>query len=274
MKAVFIDIDGTLVVAGENVPPQSALDAIQAARANGHKVFLCTGRSAAMSVAVAAYGFDGAVYSAGGYVVCGDTVLYDRPMPADELNAVLDAMRSDKLLLILEAREATYADDGIQAALGASADANSELIRWRKAIKEGLDARPRSEYDGSPIYKISFLCLDRAALERPMRLLEDRYQFCLQDFFSAASPIVNGELISHAFNKGLGVRRVCDFLGAPMEDSIGFGDSMNDLDMITTVGVGVCMESGSPTLKKHSAMVCPAPERDGLSVAFRELGLI
>ena len=33
------------------------------------------------------------------------------------------------------------------------------------------------------------------------------------------------------------------------------------------------MANGSPTLKKFSAMVCPAVEEDGLARAFRELGL-
>ena len=43
-KIIFLDIDGTLVSA---MAPPSALaaSAVRAARANGHKVFLCTGRN-------------------------------------------------------------------------------------------------------------------------------------------------------------------------------------------------------------------------------------
>ena len=50
-KLIFLDVDGTLTPAGTNVPPQSALDAIRAARNNGHRVFLCTGRNPAMTAA-------------------------------------------------------------------------------------------------------------------------------------------------------------------------------------------------------------------------------
>lgn len=43
-KIIFIDIDGTLLDYDCNLP-ESAVKAIRAARVNGHKVYLCTGRS-------------------------------------------------------------------------------------------------------------------------------------------------------------------------------------------------------------------------------------
>jgi len=45
-KIVFLDVDGTLVDY-ENHLPDSAVIAIRAARANGHRVYICTGRSRA-----------------------------------------------------------------------------------------------------------------------------------------------------------------------------------------------------------------------------------
>ena len=90
----------------------------------------------------------------------------------------------------------------------------------------------------------------------------------------AAHHCLNGELINRNFDKGKGVRIVADALGIPMEDTIGFGDSMNDLEMIETVGVSVCMDNGSPKLKEVSDIVCPAVDEDGLAIAFEQLGLV
>ena len=45
-KVIFIDIDGTLVDYENNLP-DSAVEAIQQARKNGHRVYVCTGRSKA-----------------------------------------------------------------------------------------------------------------------------------------------------------------------------------------------------------------------------------
>ena len=59
----------------------------------------------------------------------------------------------------------------------------------------------------------------------------------------------------------------------PVSETVGFGDSMNDLAMIRTVGTSVCMENGSAQLKREADLVCPAVEADGLAEGFRQLGL-
>ena len=79
-KLIFLDIDGTLLPPGEMTVPASAVEAIRQARANGHKVFLCTGRNLRMTKPLLAYGFDGFVCSAGGYVGCDGKILVDLPM--------------------------------------------------------------------------------------------------------------------------------------------------------------------------------------------------
>lgn len=45
-KIVFLDVDGTLVDY-ENRIPLSAVKAIRLARQNGHRIYICTGRSRA-----------------------------------------------------------------------------------------------------------------------------------------------------------------------------------------------------------------------------------
>ena len=59
-----------------------------------------------------------------------------------------------------------------------------------------------------------------------------------------------------------------------MEDSIAFGDSMNDKEMMETAGHSVCMENGSEILKKLADEICPRVEQDGLFQAFSRLGFI
>ena len=65
-KLIFLDVDGTLTLPGRNDPPESALRAIRAAQACGHKVFLCSGRNCDMLRPLLRYGVDGAVASSGG----------------------------------------------------------------------------------------------------------------------------------------------------------------------------------------------------------------
>ena len=271
-KLIFLDIDGTLTPAGSNTPPDSAMKAVRLAQAAGHKVFLCTGRNPAMLAPVLALGFDGAVAGAGGYVFTGDRVLFDCPMKQEELETGMRLLKENGVFRTIEARDATWGDEDLGEFLAQAGEGNSELVRWRKALAEQLNIRPMSEYDGSPIYKIVFMCREASQLEPARAALEKDYSFVVQDV--AAHHCLNGELINRQFDKGRGIRIMADAFGAGPEDTIGFGDSMNDLEMIETVGYSVCMDNGSPALKAKSDMVCPAVEEDGLYKAFAELGLL
>jgi Cof subfamily protein (haloacid dehalogenase superfamily) len=271
-KLIFLDIDGTLTAPGSNVPPQSALDAIRAAQALGHKVFLCTGRNYDMLRPLLAYGFDGAVASGGGYVFMGDQVLFDCPMTEEQKERALRLFAEGGVLRTIEARDASYCDPGMGEFLQQCSGGNSELLRWREALEKDLGIRPMAEYDGRPIYKVVFMCARAEQLAGAIRELEGEFYFLVQDL--AGANCLNGELVNRKFDKGSGIRQVCKALNVPLSYTVGVGDSMNDLEMIETVGTGVCMANGSPNLKKRSDLVCPSVDEDGLAWAFRELGLV
>ena len=271
-KLIFLDIDGTLTPAGNNNPPESAMIAVKAAQAKGHKVFLCTGRNPAMLAPVLALGFDGAVAGAGGYVFTNDEVLFDCPMKKEDFETGMRLLKENGVFRTIEAKDTTWGDEDLGDFLAGAGEGNSELIRWRKALAEQLNIHPMSEYDGSPVYKIVIMCKEMKQLEPARAALEKDYNFVVQDL--AARGCLNGELINRQFDKGRGVRIVAEHYGISLEDTVGFGDSMNDLEMIETVGYSVCMDNGSPALKAKSDLVCPEVEADGLFQAFAQLGLI
>ena len=271
-KCIFLDIDGTLTPAGSNVPPESAMKAIRAAQAKGHMIFLCTGRNPDMLAPVLALGFDGAVACGGGRVFAGNRVLYDCPMPEKDRVTALTLLKAQGVFRTVEAVDATYGDEDLGDFLAQAGDGNSELVRWRKALAEQLNIRPMAQYDGRPIYKVVFMCTRMDQLAPARAVLEENYNFVVQDV--AAHNCLNGEIINKAFDKGKGVRIVAETFGFDVADTIGFGDSMNDLEMIETVGTSVCMDNGSPALKAISDIVCPAVEDDGLAWAFEKLELV
>ena len=245
-KLIFLDIDGTLTTPGSNEPPQSALDAIRAAQKKGNLVFLCSGRNPGMLAPLLKYGFDGVIACAGGYVTVGD-----------EDGAFGDSDISEF----------------IESSIGPDGKGNSEIERWRKALAGSLGIRPMSEYDGSPAYKVVIMCLHPEQLAPAKEALEDRYNFVVQEITDPAHRCINGELINRKYDKGRAILRVCEHLGVPVSDTYGFGDSMNDLEMIQTVGTSVCMANGAQALKEISDVVCPAVEEDGLAKAFEQLEL-
>ena len=275
-KLIFLDIDGTLTEPGSNTPPESALEAIRGAQAKGHKVLLCSGRNYGMLSPILKYNFDGVVASAGGYIKVGTEVIYDHPMTEEQAKTALEALHAEGVFCTVETLDAAYGDEDLGAFLAdnAGAGGNSEIERWRKALAESLNIKPMSQFDGTkPVYKVVIMCLRDEQLQPARDLLEKDFNFVIQEITDPDHPCLNGELISRAFDKGRGILRVCEHLGIPVEDTCGFGDSMNDLEMIQTVGTSVCMANGSEKLKEMSDIVCPSVTEDGLAKAFKDLGL-
>lgn len=273
-KLIFLDIDGTLTEPGKNVPPLSAVEAVRRAREKGHKVVLCSGRNYVMLFPVLEFGFDGLIASAGGYIEYGGQVVYDCPMTKEQQDRVLDVFKESGIYRTIGGKNNSYTDEGFKEFLAGDAQskANSELLRWRIQIENELGIRPMSEYDGEPIYGMAFMSRGADRLKRPMEVLQDDFDFCIQG--EDACGIVNGELASKAFNKGKAVERLCEFLGISRTDTIAVGDSMNDLEMLQAAETGVCMANGSPALRKIADMVCPSVTEDGLYSAFERLRLI
>lgn len=271
MKLIFLDIDGTLTRAGENVPPDSAIYAIKMSQAKGNKVFLCTGRNLDMLKPLLKYGFDGVVGSSGGYVAVGDEVLFDCPMTDEQRDMALEVLHKNGVFCTIEAKGGSWGDDNMDEFLKDQPEGNSEIERWRKALSENLGIRSMKEYDGSPIYKVIMMCTDEKQLDEAKRLLGDDFTFVIQEV--KAHSCINGELVNKKFDKGRGVKLVRDYYGLTDEDTYGFGDSMNDLEMIQTVGTSVCMDNGADALKKIADIVCPSVDEDGLAKAFSQLGL-
>lgn len=272
-KIIFLDIDGTLCVPGSNVPPASALEAIRKARAAGHLVFLCTGRNLGMLAPLLKFGFDGVVGSSGGYVTCGDTVIYDCPMTPEQQKTAMEVLTKNGVFRTVECRDRSYTDEGFKEFLKEKAqrDSNSEVLRWREQIERDLGIRPMSEYQGDPIYKMVLMCENRSQLEEPVAVLSKDFAIVIQD--DTSKGYVNGEMVLRCFDKGQAVERVCGHYGIPLSDTFGYGDSMNDLEMIQVVGHSVVMANGSETLKAMADEVCPAVDDDGLYASFEHNGL-
>lgn len=277
-KLIFLDIDGTLLPAGEMLLPQSTVEALHKAKANGHKLFLCTGRNLRMTAPLMDHGFDGCVCSAGGYVLCDGKVLVDLPMEPQQAEGVRAALERHGVECTLEALDGTYG--GMQMIRRwdythqKDSTLSSEAERWRKAMEDGMSIQSLSEYQGQPIYKIVFIAAHKSDLDEAKALYEDRFVFCESKLDGMDDGMVNGELINRKFDKGRGIRAICDHLGRPLTDTIGFGDSDNDLQMTEVAGISVCMANGSENLKKRCDRIAPSVYDDGIAKEFEALGLI
>lgn len=271
-KLIFIDIDGTLTVAGENIPPSSAVEAIKMAQKKGHKVFLSTGRNIGMLSPLLKYGFDGVIGCGGGIILVDGKLIYDCPMSDDQRDIALEVLARNGVFRTIEAYDVTYGDENLSDFLDNTDSNNSEIERWRKSLASELGIRPMSEYDGRPIYKIVVMCNKSFQLDEARKLLGKDFNFAIQDV--EAFNCLNGDLVNRKFDKGKGIIRVCEELNVDIKDTVAFGDSMNDLEMLEVAGISVVMGNGSEKLKAKADFVADRVDNDGLYKAFKKLELI
>lgn len=272
-KIIFLDIDGTLTEPGSNEPPASALKAVRSAQKKGHYVCLCTGRNYEMLTPLLKFGFDGVIASSGGYIVFNDERIYDCPMTETQRETALDILKKNGVFRTVECRDGSYTDEGFKEFLreNAGQGGNSELLRWREQIEHSLNILPMKEYQGQPVYKVVMMCRSLKQLEEPRQVLQKDFEFCIQD--ADRYGIINGELVNRKFDKGKGIKRICQYLHMSVNDTIAFGDSMNDKEMMETAGISLCMENGSEGLKKLADDICPSVGADGLYQGFLRYGL-
>ena len=96
--ALFFDIDGTLVSFNTHQIPPSTILALTQAKANGHKVFIATGRPPLIITNLGAieHLIDGYVTINGALCFIGDEVVRCREIAPDEVHvAVGDALDND-----------------------------------------------------------------------------------------------------------------------------------------------------------------------------------
>ena len=174
----------------------------------------------------------------------------------------------------VECMEGAFTDEGFKAFLQehVAEGRNSELLRWREQIEQSLHILPMRAYRGQPVYKVVFMSPCQERLVKPWEMLKEDFTFWMQE--EKGDCFISGELMNRKFHKGQAVERVCRHLGIDRCDSLAFGDSMNDREMLETAGCGICMGNGSPALKELADDVCPPVGKEGLYRAFLKYGLI
>ena len=92
IKALFFDIDGTLVSFNTHEIPSSTLAAIAEAKAKGIKIFIATGRPKAIINNLTTLQeqelIDGYITMNGGYCFVGDEVIYKHSIPVQDVKAL------------------------------------------------------------------------------------------------------------------------------------------------------------------------------------------
>ena len=274
-RIAFLDVDGTILDHGRTVAA-STVDAVRAARAAGHLVYLCTGRSAGdIHPDVAAIGFDGAITNGGSYATSGDDVVVARPMPRGAVDRLQTWFTEAGVPFFLQTNHGVYASAHVREMIAAF------VSRWQGAHsgdepQTSPQRPPRfgdlAEVDLGTIAKAVFVSDDPATVDRATAALGDRFHVV-----AGSMPLpggTNGEIGMLGVTKGSAIETVLEHLGLRRDDAIGVGDSWNDVEMLQVCGTGIAMGNAPDELKALADDVTTSVSADGVANAFRRHGLI
>lgn len=258
MKALFFDIDGTLIDIKTHKIPESTITAIREAKKNGNKIFIATGRSHTI---VNLPGISGNLID--GYITLNGAVCLDGNEPFRLLKISAESVRALSEVCIRENFTCLFVTlDGM-----AVANADEEFIT---GFEKYFNLAPVSVTDfdtmmHKDIYQMTVF-FDEAT-EKKLKTLFPEQEF--NRWFPTFADITCREA-----NKASGIEAVAGHFKIDMKDTIAFGDGGNDIPMLRCAAVGVAMGNASDEVKAAADIVTDAVDKDGIYNALHRLKII
>ena len=274
-KIIFIDVDGTLVNY-ENKLPDSAVTAIRKARKNGHKVYICTGRSEAE---VYDYlwdiGLDGMIGGNGSYVKSEDEVVFHQKISAEETRHIVDWLHGRGLEFYLECNSGLFGSERFE-------EAGLNVIQeyTNRKGRDGSKVTVRTVFPemifGENLYrddvnKVSFIL---NSYQDHLDSIKEFPDLKPGTWGGAGETALFGDLGVKDIDKGKAIDVLLDYIGADIKDTIAFGDAKVDIPMLEKCAIGVAVASGGDEIKAMADYVTDSVDDDGIYNAFKHFGLI
>ena len=237
VKAIFFDIDGTLVSFRTHTVPQSTCDALRKLREQGIRIFIATGRpKRLMMEAVGHLEFDGYITLNGAYCFTSDQRdIYKSGIPEDDLERLIAYSHSHPEVPFVFVHDNTWF-----------------LTHVNEAVR---DVARLIEIEIPPIHPAVFT---HTLLHcTPMRWY----------------PLF-ADIIATGNSKSHGIDRVLEYYGIDLKDTMAFGDGGNDIPMLSHVNIGVAMGNAAEKVRAAADYVTTSVDEDGIAHALRHFGLL
>lgn len=256
IKAVFFDVDGTLVSHKTKSIPDSAKQALINLRKKGIKVFLSTGRHIRelKKMPTNEMEFDGYILLNGQLGLDEkQNIIFSNAFKKEDVDGLLDIFHKKEYPFVLVNAEGHYMNF---------------INEFVEVAMEGVSTPvPRiREYQGEELYQATVFILPEK---------DEVFSKKLPSGCKMARWGTHGaDIIATEGGKAVGMKFFSELLGILPEEMMAFGDAQNDIDMIEYAGIGIAMGNGEECLKQIADYVTSDVDEHGVLNALHRYNLL
>ena len=277
VKAVFFDIDGTLVNDSKSVL-KSTKEAIKIVKDQGVLVGVATGRGPFfVKELMEDLDLDFAVTYNGQYIFNKDRVLFASPIDKGSLRQIISYAKANQKEIAMGTRQDVVGSRIMSFGLSPLSQLVSRFVPkfLTRTISNSFNrmvskAVPQKEEDllnliNQPIYQVLMLMTPEESEQAATTL--NHLKFTRSNPFAA-------DIINQGNSKLEGIRRVGKEYGFDLNQVMAFGDSDNDLEMLAGVGMSVAMGNGSSSVKEVAKHITTSNQEGGIHKALEYFGVL
>ena len=248
IKAVFFDIDGTLLSHRTHQVPTSTKKAIQLLKEKGIYIFIATGRhiSEIKALPLDDIECEGYITLNGQYCYNKNEVIYDFPIHPDDITNIIHKVEENPIPCAFIEKDIMYINY-----------VNDTVHLVQKAISSPvLEIGDLNRGLTNPIYQVMTYGLNEDEEKNLLQHMPHCQYTHWHDYAIDIIPNIGG--------KQNGILKVMEYYHLSPEECMAFGDGHNDICMFNIIPLSIAMGNASQEVKDHAYEVTDDIDKDGL----------
>lgn len=256
IKALFFDIDGTLLSFNTHRMSDSLKLALKKVRNDGLKLFISTGRCPHDLWQLEGFPFDGYITMNGALNVVDGKIVDHHPLDKETSKRIADFAMRENI--------PCWAFSKDMSAINCMNEVSTELSN-HTMIKPDRFYDLREVAENNDIYEYSIFMTEEEINSRLAPAFHGLTYPRWHPYFC--------DIVNEGLSKSHGASKILESLGIKREECMAFGDGGNDIPIIEYAGIGVAMGNAADDVKAAADYVTLSVDEDGIPAALCHFGL-